>query len=120
MESDATPRPAECLFCRIAAGSLPARVVQDDEHTIAFDDINPVAPHHVVVIPRRHVGRASDLGAADVDLMGRLAATAQAVARSRGLADYRLVVNCGPGAGQTVFHLHLHLLAGRPMTWPPG
>jgi len=110
----------DCLFCRIVRGEIPATRVHEDEHSVAFADINPQAPHHVLVVPRRHVPGVGALESADADLFGRLALAARTIASARGLADYRLVVNNGAGAGQTVFHLHVHLLAGRPFSWPPG
>ena len=110
----------ECLFCRIVNGEIPATRVYEDDAAIAFEDINPQAPHHVLVVPRRHVGGVAELAPADAELFGRVALAARAVAAARGLSDYRLVVNNGRGAGQTVFHLHVHLLAGRPLGWPPG
>lgn len=110
----------DCLFCRIVRGEIPAKRVFEDEHAIAFEDIHPQAPHHVLVVPRRHVPGVGSLGGADAELSGRLVLAAQAVAAARGLADYRIVVNNGVGAGQTVFHLHLHLLGGRTFSWPPG
>jgi histidine triad (HIT) family protein len=111
---------SDCLFCKIAAGQIPAAVVYEDEHMLAFEDINPQAPTHTLVIPRTHL---PDLAAAEPDheaLLGRLLAAAARVAAQKGLSSYRTVINNGSGAGQTVFHLHLHLLAGRPMGWPPG
>ncbi len=113
---------ADCLFCRIVAGELPADVVYEDEDTLAFRDINPVAPTHVVVIPKSHHADAASLAAADPALAGAILAAAAEVARREDLvaAGYRMTVNSGPGAGQTVFHAHLHLLGGRAFTWPPG
>ena len=110
-----------CLFCRIAAGELDARIVHQDDQVVAFEDLNPQAPTHVLVIPREHVARAIEVTAAQGPVLARMFEVAGKVARDRGLEDgYRLVVNNGPGAGQTVFHLHLHLLGGRGMKWPPG
>jgi histidine triad (HIT) family protein len=111
-----------CLFCRIAAGEITAAHVHDDELVIAIDDINPVAPVHKLVMPRAHVGSAADLGEADAALLGRLFAVAAQLAREAGLAErgYRLVTNVGADGGQSVPHLHVHLLGGRRMTWPPG
>lgn len=112
----------ECLFCRIAAGEIPATQVLADELVVAFRDIAPKAPTHVLVIPRRHVGSLADLGEADAPLVARLVAVANEVARREGLAErgYRVVTNVGEDAGQSVAHLHLHLLGGRRMSWPPG
>ena len=111
---------ADCIFCRIAAGEAPARVVAEDDDVVAFEDVRPQAPLHVLVIPRRHVAGVHEV--AEDGLLGRLVATAGRVAVERGVAEdgYRLVVNAGADGGQEVLHLHLHLLAGRPMTWPPG
>ncbi|MFN2370262.1 MAG: histidine triad nucleotide-binding protein [Candidatus Krumholzibacteriia bacterium] len=111
-----------CLFCGIAAGEIPSTQVYADDEFLAFRDIDPKAPVHVLVIPRRHVAAVRDLGAEDQDLAGRLLLVAARVAAAEGLAErgYRLVVNCGDEGGQTVPHLHLHLLGGRPLRWPPG
>lgn len=111
---------ADCLFCRIAAGEVPADVVHQDDQTVAFRDINPRAPTHVLVIPRRHVPSVANLTDADGDLLGALFGAVRRVAEDAGLRDYRVVSNTGAGAGQSVFHLHLHVLGGRPMSWPPG
>jgi len=113
---------ADCVFCAIAAGRIPSRRVHEDEEFFAFHDIHPQAPTHVLVIPRRHIGSLAELTDADAPLMGRLAALAARIARELGLeaGGYRWVVNCGEGAGQTVPHLHLHLLGGRTFGWPPG
>jgi len=110
----------DCLFCRIAAGEIPSKVVYSDDRVYAFDDVAPKAPTHVLVIPRRHIGRLSETGPEDQALLGEVLARAAAIARDLGLEHYRLVANNGEGAGQTVFHLHFHLMGGRPMTWPPG
>ena len=108
-----------CLFCRIVRGEIPARIVREDEHTVAFRDIDPKAPTHILVIPKEHVASLDE--ATDPTLVGRLSLAAAEIARSEGITDgYRTVVNTGAGAGQTVFHLHLHLLGGRKLTWPPG
>lgn len=113
---------ADCLFCGVADGRIPAELVRQDDHTVAFRDINPQAPVHVLVIPRKHLSSLDDAGASDQALLGALMAAARDVARSEGIADagYRTVVNTGEGGGQTVSHLHVHVLGGRPMTWPPG
>lgn len=113
---------SDCLFCGIAGGDIPAEVVLDNEDCVAFRDINPQAPVHVVVIPRQHHPDLAAVAAADPGLAGRLVATATEVARAEGLSEdgYRVVFNTGAGAGQTVFHVHGHVLGGRPMTWPPG
>ena len=112
----------DCLFCKIATGDIPASIVYRDEHLIAFKDINPQAPLHVLVIPRRHIASLNDLGAEDDGLVGEMIRCAAALAREHGVADrgYRTVFNCNAEAGQTVFHIHLHVLGGRGLTWPPG
>ncbi|HEY4768410.1 MAG TPA: histidine triad nucleotide-binding protein [Candidatus Limnocylindria bacterium] len=110
----------DCLFCRIAAGEIPSDRVFEDEQVIVFRDINPRAPTHVLAIPRRHVASAADLTDADGDLLAALFGALRSVAREVGVDDYRIVSNVGAEAGQSVFHLHFHLLGGRPMTWPPG
>jgi histidine triad (HIT) family protein len=109
-----------CLFCRIVRREIPARLVHEDEHTVAFRDIDPKAPTHILVIPREHVGSLND--ATDAAMLGRLMLVAKALAASEGLVaeGYRTVVNTGANAGQTVFHIHLHLLGGRKLGWPPG
>jgi histidine triad (HIT) family protein len=113
---------ADCLFCRIADGEIPADRVAESEDWLAFRDINPQAPVHVLVIPRRHVESVAALEASDADLAGRLLLAAAETARKLGVDEdgYRLVSNHGAKAGQSVFHLHVHLLAGRRMEWPPG
>ncbi len=113
---------SDCLFCKICAGEIPASVVYEDENVLAFEDVNPQAPTHVLVIPRRHISTVNDLQAGDAELVGQLYLAAQKIADRAGVAEdgYRLVMNCNEKAGQTVFHIHLHLLAGRNMTWPPG
>jgi histidine triad (HIT) family protein len=112
----------DCLFCRIVAGEIPATIVHETESTVAFRDINPQAPTHLVVVPRVHHADAASLAQADPALVGALVAAAGAIAEQEGLTEsgYRLVFNTGAGAGQTVFHVHCHVLGGRPMTWPPG
>lgn len=110
----------DCIFCKIVAGEIPGDVVHTTERTVAFRDLNPQAPTHVLVVPREHHANAAELAAADPVASAELVTTAAAVAAAEGYDDYRLVFNTGPGAGQTVFHAHLHLLAGRPITWPPG
>jgi histidine triad (HIT) family protein len=113
---------ANCLFCQIVAGQIPATVVHQDEDVVAFADINPQAPLHVLVVPRRHVATLNDLADEDEALVGRMLRAAASIAKARGYAErgYRAVFNCNGDAGQTVFHLHLHVLAGRGLTWPPG
>jgi histidine triad (HIT) family protein len=109
----------DCLFCRIAAGQIPAKKVYEDDLVLAFDDINPQAPTHVLVIPKKHVVNLFD-GKDDPTLLGELVARSAAIARERGLAGFRLVSSSGREAGQAVFHLHFHVLGGRRMSWPPG
>ncbi|HET7726132.1 MAG TPA: histidine triad nucleotide-binding protein [Candidatus Limnocylindrales bacterium] len=113
---------SDCLFCRIVRGEIPSERVHDDDVVIAFRDIAPRAPTHVLVIPREHIESAADLTEAHGALLGRLFAVAADVARREGIEQggYRIVTNVGPDAGQSVPHLHLHVLGGRPMTWPPG
>jgi histidine triad (HIT) family protein len=113
---------SNCLFCSIAAGEVPASVVYQNDTLLAFKDIVPQAPLHVLVIPRRHIPTLNDLAVADDMLIGSMQRAAAAIAAEYGYADggYRTVMNCNRDAGQTVFHLHLHLLAGRGLSWPPG
>jgi len=111
---------ADCIFCKIVEGRISSKKVYEDKGVLAFEDIAPKAPTHVLIIPKKHIPGLSDLGAEDASLVGEIAARAAAIARQRGLNDFRLVANNGEGAGQSVFHLHFHLLAGRPMSWPPG
>lgn len=110
----------DCLFCRIVRREIPATVVFEDDHVVAFRDINPQAPTHVVIVPREHVASLND--APDAVLIGRLSLAAAKIARTEGIAEsgYRTVVNTNRDAGQTVFHIHLHLLGGRHLGWPPG
>ncbi len=111
----------ECLFCRIAAGEIPADHVHEDDEVIVFRDINPQAPTHVLAIPRRHIGSADELTDADGALLARLFGALQRVAQEAGLdSGYRIVANVGSDAGQSVAHLHFHLLGGRSLRWPPG
>jgi len=113
---------SDCIFCRIAAGEIPARLAAEDPEFVAFRDLNPQAPVHVLLIPRRHVATVNDLAAADAPLLGRIWTRIPLLAAELGIADhgYRVVVNCLAPAGQSVFHLHFHLLGGRAMGWPPG
>lgn len=113
--------PADCLFCRIVAGEIPSERLHDDDLVIAIRDIGPQAPTHLLLIPKVHVDSAADLGDADAALAGRLFAVASSLAAAQGLGrGWRLVTNVGEDGGQSVKHLHLHLLGGRPMAWPPG
>jgi histidine triad (HIT) family protein len=111
-----------CIFCKIARGEIPSTTVHEDEDLLAFRDTNPQAPTHVLVIPRRHVVSMTELGEGDGGLAGRLLLAARRVAAGEGLAEdgYRIVINTGGDGGQTVHHLHLHVLGGREMSWPPG
>jgi histidine triad (HIT) family protein len=111
-----------CLFCKFVAGEIPVSKVYEDDRLIAFNDINPQAPMHVLVVPKRHVPTLNDLTAPDDDLIGAMVRTGAAIARERGFdgPGFRTVFNCNAQAGQTVFHIHLHVLGGRAMTWPPG
>jgi histidine triad (HIT) family protein len=110
----------DCLFCKIAAGEIASEVVHSDEQVVVFRDINPRAPTHVLAISRRHIPSAADLADRDGDLLAALFSALRHVADEAGLSGYRIVTNVGADAGQSVFHLHFHLLAGRPMSWPPG
>ncbi|QGN56963.1 HIT domain-containing protein [Nostocoides sp. HKS02] len=118
----AVPTDPHCLFCRIVAGEIPATVVREDEHTVAFRDLEPQAPTHVLVIPRRHVPNVAALAEEAPDEVVALVDAVAAVARAEGVDEggYRLVFNTGAQAHQTVFHAHAHVLGGRPMAWPPG
>lgn len=113
---------ADCIFCKIIAGTIPARIVYQDDAVLAFRDLNPQAPVHVLVIPRKHIATVNDLEADDAELIGKLFVAAREIAKDETVATpgYRLVMNTNAGAGQSVFHIHLHLLGGRPMGWPPG
>ena len=110
----------DCLFCRIVAGDVPGDVVLSNDRVVAFRDVAPVAPSHVLVVPRDHAPDVAATAAGDPALVGALVAAAAEVAGLEGIDDYRLVFNTGAGAGQSVFHTHLHVLGGRSMTWPPG
>ena len=111
----------DCLFCRVIAGKLPAKKVYEDKHVFAFEDINPQAPTHVLIVPKKHLSGLKEATAKDADTIGRCHLAAAEIARQRGIENgYRTVLNVGPGAGQSVFHLHVHLLGGRNLGWPPG
>jgi histidine triad (HIT) family protein len=114
--------PSDCLFCKIINGQIPAKLVHQDELTLGFLDIAPQAPTHVLFVPRRHVASLNDTTVEDRELLGHLVFVASKYAREQGISEsgYRQVINCNRDAGQTVFHVHLHLLGGRSMTWPPG
>ena len=112
----------DCLFCKFVSGEITPNVVYDDQDVLAFRDLNPQAPTHVLVIPKRHISTLNDLQADDAELIGKLYLAAQKVAEEEGIAvpGYRTLINCNAQAGQSVFHIHLHLLGGRAMGWPPG
>jgi histidine triad (HIT) family protein len=112
----------ECLFCRIIDREIPGSIVYEDDHIVAFNDINPQAPTHVLVVPRRHIGSLNEMTPGDDGLVGEMVRRAAAIAKERGISSrgYRTVFNTNREAGQTVFHIHLHLLGGRTMHWPPG
>ena len=113
---------SDCLFCKILAGDIPADIVFESDDVIGFRDINPQAPTHVVIIPRRHIPTINDLESDDDATVGKLFLAAKEIAADEGLSDdgYRVVMNCNSAAGQTVFHIHLHLVGGRQLLWPPG
>jgi histidine triad (HIT) family protein len=118
-----SPEPStDCLFCKIIRKEIPASLIYEDDDLIAFSDINPQAPLHALIVPRRHVATLSDLSADDDEVVGKMVIRAAAIARDKGYAEggFRTVFNTNAGAGQTVFHIHLHLLAGRRLGWPPG
>ncbi len=112
----------DCLFCKMVSGAIKPATVHEDDDVLAFKDINPQAPVHVLVVPKRHIATLNDLTPADAALMGKLSLAAGKIARELGVADggYRTVMNCNADAGQSVWHVHLHLLGGRVMRWPPG
>src|SRR5579859_7543152 len=111
-----------CLFCKIAAGEIPSKIVYQDQDVVAFEDINPQAPHHVLIIPRRHIASISDLTLEDGPILAKIFMAAVKLAHEMGIDEsgYRFLTNVGPDAGQSVFHLHFHLLGGRKLGWPPG
>ena len=113
---------SDCLFCKIVNGDIPAAKIYEDDDVIGFNDINPQAPHHVLFIPKRHISTINDLQSSDTTLVGKLYLAVKQHAANLGVAEegYRVVMNCNALSGQTVFHIHLHMLAGRAMTWPPG
>ncbi|MBV9183833.1 MAG: histidine triad nucleotide-binding protein [Acidobacteria bacterium] len=111
----------DCLFCKIVRGQIPSKKVYDDEHTYAFEDIDPKAPTHVLIIPKRHIPGLKEADTSDAEIIGRCHITAAQIAQERKLEEgYRTVLNVGPAAGQSVFHMHVHLLGGRKLNWPPG
>lgn len=111
-----------CIFCRVISGDIPAKIVYQDEQVVAIEDIAPIAPVHILIIPRKHFENALDLESEDNELIGHLFQTAAHIARDKGIAEqgFRIVNNNNAGAGQSVFHIHFHLIGGRPLTWPPG
>jgi histidine triad (HIT) family protein len=113
---------SDCLFCKIVEKKIPAKIVHEDEHSLAFDDIHPQAPVHTLVIPKKHIAAVQDCGIQDQELLGKLLLSCTKVAKQKGLSEsgYRLVANTGRDGGQTVFHLHFHIMGGRHMAWPPG
>ena len=113
---------ADCLFCKIVSGDIPGAIVYKDDRVVAFKDINPQAPMHVLIVPRRHIATLNDLTEEDDGLIGEMIRRAASLAKEQGHAEggYRTVLNCNEGAGQSVFHIHLHVLGGRRMGWPPG
>jgi len=113
---------ADCLFCKMVSGEIAPDIVFENEDVLAFRDMNPQAPLHVLVIPKTHIATVNDLTADDAALVGKLYLAAQQIAADEGVAEpgYRMVMNCNPEAGQSVYHIHLHVLGGRPMSWPPG
>ncbi len=115
-------RMSECLFCKIAAGEIPAKIVFNDDRAVAFEDINPEAPIHIIIIPRKHIPTVLDLTDEDQELVGYLYTVANQIAAEKSLTEdgFRLVTNCKKAAGQEVFHLHIHMLGGRNFGWPPG
>ncbi len=110
----------DCIFCNIAAGNIPATIIYQDERVIAFHDVSPQAPHHILIIPRKHIATLNDLAIDDTIVAGHLLQTASKIAKTLNIADsgYRVLMNCNEDAGQTVFHIHLHLLGGKPLPWP--
>ena len=112
----------DCIFCKIVQGEIPAEKVYENEHVVAFNDLNPQAPVHILVIPKKHISTINDISQDDTALIGEMYLAAKQIAADQGLSErgYRTVMNCNEEAGQTVFHIHLHVLGGRAMTWPPG
>ena len=113
---------SDCIFCKMATGEIEPDIVYQDDEILAFRDLNPQAPVHILIIPRRHISTINDMQSGDAELTGKLFLAAAKIADQEGIAEpgYRTVMNCNAGAGQTVFHVHLHLLGGRAMGWPPG
>jgi histidine triad (HIT) family protein len=112
----------DCIFCKIANNEIPTTLRYQDDHIVAFNDLHPQAPQHILIIPRKHIATLNDLSSSDTDIVGKLTLTAKKLAHDLNLAEngYRLVMNCNSDGGQAVFHIHMHLLGGRQMAWPPG
>ncbi|MBH22526.1 MAG: histidine triad nucleotide-binding protein [Candidatus Marinimicrobia bacterium] len=112
----------ECLFCKMVSGVIPCDKVHENEYVLAFRDIDPKAPTHILIIPKKHITTLNEINKSDQDLLGELLLTAKKIAKDEGIdaSGYRTVFNCNSDGGQTVFHIHMHLLGGRPMAWPPG
>ena len=111
----------DCLFCKIVRGEIPAKKVREDDYTFAFEDVDPKAPTHVLVVPKKHIAGLKEAQAEEAEIIGRCHLTAAEIARERKIENsYRTVLNVGPGSGQSVFHLHVHLIGGRDLRWPPG
>ena len=112
----------DCLFCKIVKGDVPAKIIYRDDSVLAFDDINPQAPQHKLIIPQKHISTINELTSEDNELIGHMVQTAKLLAKEVSVAEegYRLVLNCNAGAGQTVYHIHVHLMGGRRFAWPPG
>lgn len=111
----------DCIFCKVAKKEINSKILYEDDKVVVFDDLHPHAPSHKLIIPKKHISSLNELTPEDTELMGHIVLTAQRMARELGLTEgYRLVSNCGPHAGQSVFHIHFHLLGGRQLSWPPG
>ena len=112
----------ECLFCKMVSGAIPCDKVYENEYVLAFRDIDPKAPTHILIIPKKHITTLNEINENDQDLLGELLLTAKKIAKDEGIdtSGYRTVINCNSDGGQTVFHIHMHLLGGRQMAWPPG
>jgi len=113
---------SDCIFCKIAEKKIPSKIVYEDDLVVAFEDVSPQAPVHILLIPRKHIATLLDVGADDLHLFGHIVKTAGNIAREKGIAErgFRLVANCNSESGQSVYHIHFHMLGGRPMHWPPG
>jgi histidine triad (HIT) family protein len=112
----------DCIFCKVVEGTVPSNIIYQDDTVIAFDDLYPKAPHHKLIIPRKHIATLNDITPEETKLVGHMLYTAQQLAKQLGIAEegYRVVMNCNAGGGQLVYHIHLHLLGGRSLVWPPG